>query len=281
MQDFAGKVAVVTGAASGVGLGLSRTFVRAGMSVAMLDIRDNKLKTAAEQVRPLGQGRVITIEADVSKHDSVEQAAQKVEREFGKIHVVCNNAGVVVRGTPMEKIDDATWNWLLGVNLYGVIHGIQCFVPRIRAHGEGGHIVNTASMAGLQVGDRQTGAYAASKFAVVALSDALARDLRGTNIGVSVLTPAAVNTEIYTSSAEHRGNLGGPNPFAQTPSDIAGGLDPDDVGRRVLDGIRAGQFYLITHPETRAWLEKRHAGIMAAYDFADRWAAEHGKEPSR
>jgi NAD(P)-dependent dehydrogenase (short-subunit alcohol dehydrogenase family) len=181
----------------------------------------------------------------------------------------------------MEKIDDATWNWLLGVNLYGVIHGIQCFVPRIRSHGEGGHIVNTASMAGLQVGDRGTGAYAASKFAVVALSDALARDLRGTNIGVSVLTPAAVSTEIYTSSAGHRGSLGGPNPYSETPTEIAAGLHPDDVGRRVLDGIRAGQFYLITHPETRAWLEKRHAGIMAAYDFADRWAAEHGGEPTR
>src|SRR4029079_4320928 len=184
----------------------------------MLDIRADKLKAAAAQTRELGQGRVITIEADVSKHDSVEQAAQKVEREFGKIHVVCNNAGVVVRGTLMEKMDDATWNWLLGVNLYGVIHGIQAFVPRIRAHGEGGHIVNTASMAGLQVGDRGTGAYAASKFAVVALSDALARDLRGTNIGVSVRTPAAVSTEIYTSSASARGNLGGPNPYADTPA---------------------------------------------------------------
>jgi NAD(P)-dependent dehydrogenase (short-subunit alcohol dehydrogenase family) len=281
VKDFAGKVAVVTGAASGVGLGLSRTFARAGMSVAMCDIRNEKLKTALEEVRPLGQGRAIAVEADVSKRDSLEAAAQTIEREFGKIHLVCNNAGVVVRGTSMEKVDDATWNWLLGVNLYGVIHGIQVFVPRIRAHGEGGHIVNTASMAGLQVGDRQTGAYAASKFAVVALSDALATDLKGTNIGVSVLTPAAVNTEIYTSSAAHRGALGGPNPFAQTPTDIAAGLHPDEVGRRVLDGIRAGQFYLITHPETRSWLEKRHAGIMAAYDFADRWAAENAKEPSR
>jgi NAD(P)-dependent dehydrogenase (short-subunit alcohol dehydrogenase family) len=281
VKDFAGKVAVVTGAASGVGLGLSRTFARAGMSVAMCDIRGDKLKAALEEVRPLGQGRAIAVEADVSKRDSLEAAAERIEREFGKIHLVCNNAGVVVRGTLMEKVDDATWNWLLGVNLYGVIHGIQVFVPRIRAHGEGGHIVNTASMAGLQVGDRQTGAYAASKFAVVALSDALANDLKGTNIGVSVLTPAAVNTEIYTSSAAHRGALGGPNPFAQTPADIAAGLHPDEVGRRVLDGIRAGQFYLITHPETRSWFEKRHACIMAAYDFADRWAAENAKEPSR
>jgi NAD(P)-dependent dehydrogenase (short-subunit alcohol dehydrogenase family) len=281
VQDFAGKVAVVTGAASGIGLGLSRTFARAGMSVAMLDIRADKLQAALEQVRPLGQGRAIAIEADVSKQQSVEQAAQKVEHEFGKIHVVCNNAGVVIRGTLIEKIDDAAWNWLLGVNLYGVIHGIQAFVPRIRKHGEGGHIVNTASMAGLSVGDRQTGAYAASKFAVVALSDALARDLKDTGIGVSVLTPAAVNTEIYTSSAGHRGMVGGPNPFADTPADIAAGLHPDDVGRRVLDGIRAGQFYLITHPETRPWLEARHARMMGAYDFADRWAAEHAKDPAR
>ena len=111
----------------------------------------------------------------------------------------------------MEKIDDATWDWVVGTNLYGVIHGIQAFVPRIRAHGEEGHIVNTASMAGLQVGNRQTGAYAATKFAVVALSEALAKDLQDTNIGVSVLTPAAVATAGYRSSAELRGSLGGPN----------------------------------------------------------------------
>lgn len=275
MQEFAGKVAVVTGAASGIGLGLARTFARAGMAVAMCDIRGDRLRAALEEVRPLGQGRVIAIEADVSKHDSMEHAAETVVREFGKVHLVCNNAGVVLRGALMEKLDDDAWNWVLGANLYGVIHGIQAFVPRIRAHGEGGHIVNTASMAGLYVGDRQTGAYAAAKHAVVALSEALARDLANTNIGVSVLTPAAVNTEIYASSAAHRGNLGGPNPFAETPSDIAGGLDPDAVGLRVVDGIRAGQFYLITHPETRSWIESRYARIMAAYDFADQWKREH------
>ena len=216
-------------------------------------------------VRPLGQGRVMGFTADVSRGEEVEQAAQNIEREFGKIHVVCNNAGVVLRGQLMENIDDKTWDWLLGTNLYGVIHGIQAFVPRIRAHGEGGHIVNTASIAGLQVGDRGTGAYATSKFAVVALSEALSRDLKDTNIGVSVLTPAAVNSEIYTSSATNRAGIGGPNPFADTPADIAAGMQPDEIGRRVLDGVRAGQFYLITHPETRAWAGKppcpHHGGL--------------------
>jgi NAD(P)-dependent dehydrogenase (short-subunit alcohol dehydrogenase family) len=275
VEEFAGKVAVVTGAASGIGLGLARTFARAGMAVAMCDIRGDRLRVALEEVRPLGQGRAIAIEVDVSKRASVESAAETVIREFGKIHLVCNNAGVVLRGALIEKLDDYAWNWVLGANLFGVIHGIQAFVPRIRAHGEGGHIVNTASMAGLYVGDRQTGAYAASKFAVVALSEALARDLVNTNIGVSVLAPAAVNTEIYTSSAARRGDLGGPNPYAATPADIAAGLHPDAVGRRVIDGIRAGQFYLITHPETRSWIESRHARIMAAYDFADQWKRNH------
>jgi len=275
MKDFTGKVAVVTGAASGIGLGLARTFVGAGMSVAMCDIRKDKLEEAAHGVRPLGQGRVIAIPADVSDADAVERAAAAVEREFGKIHVVCNNAGVVLRGMRMEAIDEPTWDWLLGVNLYGVIHGIRAFVPRIRAHGEPGHIVNTASMAGLHVGNRQTGAYAASKHAVVALSEALAQDLLQTNIGVSVLTPAAVATEIYTSSAGLRGELGGANLYPDTPPEIAAGLQPDQIGRRVLDGIRAGQFYLITHPETREWVETRHAKLMAAYDFADQWKKDH------
>jgi NAD(P)-dependent dehydrogenase (short-subunit alcohol dehydrogenase family) len=278
MQDFAGKVAVVTGAASGIGLGLARTFVRAGMSVAMCDIRPEPLAAARKQVQPLGQGRVMTFETDVSSADSVERTAKAIENEFGKIHVVCNNAGVVLRGLLMEKIDDETWDWVIGTNLYGAIHGIQSFVPRIRSHGEGGHIVNTASMAGLQVGNRQTGAYAASKFAVVALSEALAKDLDGTGIGVSVLTPAGVATEGYRSSAELRGSRGGPNLYPDEPEDLKAGLHPDQVGRRVLDGIRAGQFFLITHPETRPWLEQRHARIMAAYDFAEQWKREHPGE---
>ena len=251
MQDFAGKVAVVTGAASGIGLGLARTFVRAGMSVAMCDIRKDRLEEAM-----IRSGRWVRAVSSPCRPtfrtpNSVERAAAAIEREFGKIHIVCNNAGVVLRGARMEAIEDKAWDWVLGVNLYGIIHGIRSFVPRIRSHGEGGHIVNTASMAGLHVGNRQTGAYAASKHAVVALSEALAQDLAQTNIGVSVLTPAAVATEIYTSSAAHRGNLGGPNFYPDTPPEIAAGLHPDQIGHRVLDGIRADQFYLITHPETR------------------------------
>jgi NAD(P)-dependent dehydrogenase (short-subunit alcohol dehydrogenase family) len=212
MQDLTGKVAVVTGAASGIGLGCARTFARAGMKVALCDLRADPLAAAVDNVRALG-GEAIGIATDVSKKESVEQAAERVIREFGKIHIAMNNAGVVLRGLPMTDITDEGWNWVLGVNLYGVIHGIQSFVPRIRAHHEGGHVINTASMAGLHVGNRQTGAYAASKFAVVALSEALEKDLAGTNIGVSVLN-------------QHLRQLGGPARHGRQPQSVCA-----DAGR--------------------------------------------------
>lgn len=274
MKEFAGRTAVITGAASGIGLGTAKVLAAKGMKVAMLDIQGDKLHEAVKQVRALG-GRAAGFETDVTSADSVEFAATHVEREFGRIHVVMNNAGVALRGLKMEEIDDATWDWVLGVNLRGVIHGIQSFVPRIRSHGDGGHVVNTASMAGLYVGTRQTGAYATTKFAVVALSEALAIDLAEAGIGVSVLCPAAVATDIYPNSAHSRGKLGGRNRFASTPADIAGGMDPEEIGRRVVNAIEVGQFYLVTHPETRQWVEDRHARILADYDKTVAYEAAH------
>ncbi len=269
MRDFSGRVAVVTGGASGIGLGTARAFARAGMSVALLDIRSDTLDKAVAEVASLG-ARAIGIETDVARRDSVEAAAEKIDREFGRIHIVMNNAGVVVRGIPMHETDDETWNWVLGVNLFGAIHGAQVFVPRIRAHGEGGHIVNTASLAGFLVGTRGTGVYTASKFAVVAFSEALAHDVRGFGISVSILAPAAVNSSIYTNSARHRAALGYPNRYAETPPDIAAGMAPDEVGRRVLAAIREERFYIFTHSETRAAVAERHAAIMAGYDAAEK-----------
>ncbi|HVV92854.1 MAG TPA: SDR family NAD(P)-dependent oxidoreductase [Hyphomicrobiales bacterium] len=272
MEDLAGKVAVVTGAASGIGLGCARTFARAGMAVALLDVRGDALAQATAEVEALGVP-TLGIETDVSRKDSVEAAAARIDREFGKVHVVMNNAGVVLRGIPMDEVTDDAWNWVLGVNLFGAIHGVQAFVPRIRAHGEGGHVVNTASMAGLFVSHRETGVYAASKFAVVAFSEALAYDLRNTGIGVSILAPAAVATAIYANSAVARGARWGDNPYAETPDEIAAGLTPDEVGRRVLAAIRDGRRYIITHPETRSWIEGRHAALMADYDRGEADAA--------
>jgi NAD(P)-dependent dehydrogenase (short-subunit alcohol dehydrogenase family) len=277
VKEFKGKVAVVTGAASGIGLGMARAFAGEGMNVALCDIRGDKLDAAASEIGALGV-RAMPVAVDVSDRASVEAAAAAIEAEFGRIHVVANNAGVVVK-SPIEAVADAEWDWVIGVNLYGVIHGIQAFLPRIRKHGEGGHIVNTASIGGFQVGEgRQTGAYSTTKFAVVALTDALRNDLKGSGIGASVLAPSGVNTAIYQSAANRPERFGKPPAvLPETPDDIRAGMHPDDVGRRVVAGIRNDEFYLFTHPESRGWIEERHRGIMAGFDAAERWRADLGR----
>ncbi|MDB5410863.1 MAG: hypothetical protein JWL84_5775 [Rhodospirillales bacterium] len=277
MKDIKGKVAVVTGAASGIGLGMARAFASEGMSVALCDIRADKLDEAARQLRELG-ARTMQIGVDVSDRAAVERAAAAVEAEFGRVHVLANNAGVALKSAISDVTNDE-WDWVIGVNLYGVIHGAQAFLPRIRKHGEGGHIVNTSSIGGFQVREgRQTGAYSTTKFGVAAFSEALRNDLRGTGIGVSVLAPAAVNTAIYQAAANRPERFGKPpTVLPETPEDIRNGMHPDDVGRRVVAGIRDDDFYLFTHPESRGWVEERHRAIMDGFDAAERWRTELGR----
>jgi NAD(P)-dependent dehydrogenase (short-subunit alcohol dehydrogenase family) len=277
MRQLEGRTAVVTGAASGIGLGLARTFARNGMSVVLCDIRGDRLDGALAELRALG-ARAIAVSTDVSDRAAVEHAAAEAQKAFGAIHVICNNAGVTMHGKSIAELTAQEWDWVIGVNLYGVIHGIQVFLPLIRSHGEEGHIVNTASIAGFHVRPgRRSGAYAATKYAVVALSESLAQDLAGTSIGVSVLAPAAVNTQIYRSGDNRPARFGGP--FALAGNDplqdeLRAGLDPDIVGERVVRAMRAREFFVFTHIETRAWLEQRHRRILDAYSECERWEAE-------
>ena len=184
------------------------------------------------------------------------RAADEAESEFGNIHFLFNNAGITMGPKPLWEVTPEQWEWIFGVNIFGVLNGIRTLVPRMTKHGEAGHIVNTASIGGLQVNPKlRNGSYAMTKYAVVAASEVLALNLEGSNLGVSVLCPALVATTLYESSQRRPERLGGPlaqpNTEAARAAMFATGLPPDEVGRRVLDAVAAGEFFIFTH-ESRA-----------------------------
>lgn len=277
MQQLEGKTAIVTGAASGIGLGMARAFAREGMAVVLCDIRGDRLDAALAEVRALG-AKAIAFVTDVSDRASVRDAGDAAVKAFGALHVACNNAGVTIHGRSVAELTPQEWDWSIGVNLYGAIHGLEIFLPLIRRHGGEGHIVNTASIAGFQIGGhRRSGSYGAMKFAVVALSESIAWDLKESPIGVSVLAPAAVKTRIYTSGENRPARFGGPysepgNDAFQ--SELDQGLEPDVVGERVVRAIRHNEFYVFTHMHTKDWLLARHQRIIAAFDECEKWIAE-------
>jgi NAD(P)-dependent dehydrogenase (short-subunit alcohol dehydrogenase family) len=274
MTDFSGKTAFVTGAANGIGLGICRALARSGVNLVLADIERSALDAARRELEAFNV-RTRAIEVDVSDAAAFERAADEAEGEFGNIHFLFNNAGITLRPTPLWEITPQQWEWIFGVNIFGVINGIHALVPRMKAHGEAGHVVNTASIGGLQVNPKlRNGSYAMTKYAVVAASEALALDLEGSNLGVSVLCPALVATTLYASAARRPERLGGP--FERPGADIgkawqAAGLAPDDVGKRVLDAVTKGEFFIFTHEEPREWIEARHQRLMAGFDSIERY----------
>jgi NAD(P)-dependent dehydrogenase (short-subunit alcohol dehydrogenase family) len=275
MRELAGKTAFVTGGASGIGFALGRAFADAGMKVMLADIETDALAAAVKSLHNVGPD-VRGIDCDVTDAASVERAAKTTFDAFGNVHVICNNAGVAAGGG-IEDIALDSWRWVLDVNLMGVVHGIRAFLPHMRAHGEGGHIVNTASMAGMQSG-LGFGPYTASKFAVVGMSEGLAPQLAPFGIGVSVLCPGFVRTRIGESGRNRPQEYGaaqtldpeGPTAamVAQIAELIQAGIDPSDVAARVLAAIRADDLYVFTHPDMRIDVEGRFCAIAAAFDKA-------------
>jgi NAD(P)-dependent dehydrogenase (short-subunit alcohol dehydrogenase family) len=277
MRDLAGRTAFVTGGASGIGFALGRAFAQAGMKVVLADIETDVLADAVKSLRDLGPG-VRAVTCDVADPESVERAAEVSYEAFGNVHVVCNNAGVG-GGSGIDNISLDNWRWVLDVNLMGVLHGIRTFLPHIRAHGEGGHIVNTASMAGMNSG-LGFSPYSASKFAVVNMSEGLRLQLKPLGIGVTVVCPGFVRTRISESGRNRPGRYGPPQ--TPDPASPAGalatrlaelgksGLDPSDVAAQVLTAVRDDELYVFTHhgADWRAELEERFAAIMAAMDKA-------------
>jgi len=262
------KVTAITGAASGLGRAMALAFAREGMDVSLADVDMKGLSSVAEEARRLGV-RVILSRTDVSKSEDVDRFAEKTVNELGAIHVVCNNAGVSPLGAVWENTVDE-WRWILGVNLWGVIHGVRAFTPRLLAQGEG-HIVNTASVAGL-ICPSGSGAYNVTKHPVVALSETLHHDLRerGAAVGVSVLCPAYVPTGIAESERNRPGDVQVSEKSGATLAREAmlkkavasGRLSADDVASAVVDAVKKDRFYVLTHPRIKGAIRARLEDVL-------------------
>ena len=285
MRDVEGKVAFVTGGGSGVGLGMAKAFLGAGMRVAIADIRTDHLDAA---LRELG-GDVHAIELDVTDREAFARAADETERVFGNVHVLCNNAGINL----FNDIAEATyqdWDWVLGVNLGGVVNGVVTFVPRIKAHGERGHVVNTASMAAFVAGPG-AGIYTTAKFAVLGLSDSLRWSLLPHGIGVSVVCPGLVKSKIYESDLIRPAQLStdvvpADEEFMRIlPSLHEAGMTPEEIGEKILRAVQRNDFYVFTHPDHREELRGIFDEIIAAFPDepvpADRLAVEEGRRAGK
>jgi NAD(P)-dependent dehydrogenase (short-subunit alcohol dehydrogenase family) len=269
MMDISGKTAIVTGAASGIGLGIATALAEAGANVIMADIQKAAVEEAAHSLSGTNK-RVMPVRIDVTQEQTVRDALAEAERNFGKLHIACNNAGVPMHGTELVDVPLGDWEFVMGVNIWGIIHGIRHFVPAIVKHGEEGHVVNTASVAGFQNrrGTNQ-GPYSMSKYAALSLSEALEHELEGTNVGVSVLCPGPINTNIARGARNRPDHMGGPQIRATDEAVLAErlattGLDPKTVGDRVVDAIRAKTFYAFVGAVPAEVIRGRHRRIEDA-----------------
>ncbi|WOR15893.1 SDR family NAD(P)-dependent oxidoreductase [Hyphomonas sp. FCG-A18] len=271
MTEIAGKVAFITGGAGGLGLAMARAFAAKGAKVMLADRDAEGLSKAAAALAADGVD-VGTVTCDVTDVDALKAAAAATIERFGKVHIVANNAGVAVGGQPGEiPLED--WRWIVDINLMGVAYGVEIFTPLIEQHGEGGHIVNTASMAG-HVAMPGMGPYHATKYAVVGYSEALNVELGPRGIGVSVLCPAWVKTNIHNtgfdkpSGGMSREEAQSDPQYQQMASVIDGGLDADLVGGWVTDCVEADRLYIFTHPTFAPFIEAKYGQIKADYDAA-------------
>lgn len=273
MQTLNGKTAFITGGASGIGLAMGKAFAEAGMKVMLADIEAGALGSAVKSLRESGSN-VQGVVCDVVDPKSVDGAARETFEVFGNVHVLCNNAGVA-SASGIDDISLDSWRWVFDVNVMGVLHGIRTFLPHIRAHGEGGHIVNTASMAGLQA-EGGLSPYGASKYAVMSISEGLRKELEPYGIGVSVLCPSFTRTNIADSARNRQPRYGEPSTLdpksaarsAQIKKLLESGREPSEIAAHVVAAIRANELYVLTHPEWFWEVEKRFAAIRAAADKA-------------
>lgn len=275
MEHLEGKTAFITGGANGIGLAMAKAFLAEGMNVAIADVDESALADAAEALRG-SNAEVRGYQLDVTDRAQYSAVADQVEADLGPVHLVCNNAGVY-RGGAMDSVSYEDWDWVMGVNLGGVINGVQTWIRRLEAHGQGGHVVNTASMAGM-VTSPGLGVYNTSKFAVVGLSEALRADLAQHDIGVSVLCPGMVQTRILESERTRPDSLAPQDESAEAAAKahselmqmaMSAGIPAEEVAQLVVNGVKHNLMYLFPHPELKASTELRVQTILDAFGEAD------------
>jgi NAD(P)-dependent dehydrogenase (short-subunit alcohol dehydrogenase family) len=267
-----GQTAFITGGATGIGLSIAKALAARGVNIMLADLDAARLHDAAAMLRNLGAEADIVL-CDVADEAMMRAAADATIARFGKVHIIANNAGVAAGGMA-GNVAIKDWRWVVDINLMGVVHGTEIFLPLIKSHGEGGHIVNTASMAG-HVASQGMSPYHATKFAVVGYSEALKAELAEQNIGVSVLCPAWVKTEIHRSVlSKPTGGASTEDPqFKQMEAVINSGLDPDVVGEWTAQCMADGRFYIFTHPEFATFIKQRHDQVIADYEACSAYPA--------
>ena len=276
MSKFIGKTAVISGGAEGIGLSIAKALGEQKMNIVLTDINEKNLKKASLELETIGVP-VLPLVLDVAKEDQWQEVAEKAIARFGKIHMVVNNAGVGGESGSIENQNARGWQWALDVNLMGVVFGAKVMVPMIKQHGEGGWIINVASMAGMG-GTPYGGAYTATKAAVVAVSESWAGELESEGINVSVLCPAFVQTRIYDSErnrqSQYKTDKKSPiseNVFLNKAKKmVENGIEVSIVGKRVVEALNDGEFYIFTHPNYRPLVEERSSQINAAFEKASK-----------
>lgn len=271
MREFAGRTAFITGGASGIGLGMARALLGRGMNVVVADLLEAHLDEARDALG--ATNRLHGIRLDVSDRAAMKAAAEETARMFGNVHVLCNNVGVSQR-SPIDEASHEDWDYVLNVNIGGTVNGLVEFLPGMKAHGEGGHVVNTSSMAGMIPVPAFAGIYATSKFAVRGMSDALRLALAPYAIGVSVLCPGLVRTRAMTAGDIYRSEHDrGPVPV-ELRDTVDGGMDPAEVGEEVARAIEANRPYIFPHgefvPEVRAYFDEMLAAFPAEFEMDER-----------
>ena len=272
MEKLEGRVAVVTGAGSGIGASLARACGEEGMKVVVADVEGEKAESVAQTMRDVGM-TAVSQTVDVRRREDVQALADRTFGDFGGCHLLCNNAGVMIN-RPLIETEEKDWQWVLSVNLWGVIHAIDVFLPAMKDQRTECHVVNTASIAGLMnLGTMGLGAYSTTKAAVVMLSEFLRAELAvaGIPIGVSVVCPGAVATRIAESERNRPSDLDTGQPLEAVGADpnseqIAGTQSPSEVAQSILRGVRENEPWILTHPEMKAPVETRVRSLLDAFD---------------